>query len=343
MALTLFWRCEGTTLDGTDDFTAADTTAAANNTPAISATGARIGTNGLVFDSASDRYDFTATSIITPSVGSVAGWFQFPTAFPGTLAAIVFNSRGSNSNDYIQIQTLGAVRLRMDIRNSANGGLFLSMSTATLTAGNWYFYAASWNSSTNHRSLSVYDTSGSLLEAVTDNSTAFSTNVPIDLTSIRYGDSTGTTGTMYLDNVFIGSSDSDASTFVSNRAITSYTAYSGGVTSTINPTTGSIVLAGRAATINAFSNVLIRELMINAAGSPVTNRTGMHLLIWYAGSPAGAPDLSYSALTTDAAGTASWNIAAGSLLFGQPIFYLANDGGSSLSAYTCARMVPTYQ
>jgi hypothetical protein len=47
-------------------------------------------------------------------------------------------------------------------------------------------------------------------------------------------------------------------------------------------------------------------------------------------------------LTTDANGTASWNIATGPLTLGTPIFYVATDGGASLSQYTCARMVPTY-
>jgi hypothetical protein len=89
--------------------------------------------------------------------------------------------------------------------------------------------------------------------------------------------------------------------------------------------------------------VRIREVLINEAGSPVGNRTGMSLLIWYGGSPVGAPDLSYSALTTDANGTTSWSIATGSLAYNQSIFYVATDGGASLSMYTCARMVPSYE
>lgn len=111
---------------------------------------------------------------------------------------------------------------------------------------------------------------------------------------------------------------------------------------TLQPAQATLTLAGRAATINNFTTVTIREVMVNEAGSPVANRTGMSLLVWYAGSPSGAPDLSYSALTTDANGTASWSLAPGTLTFGQNIFYVATDGGASLSMYTCARMVPTY-
>ena len=117
---------------------------------------------------------------------------------------------------------------------------------------------------------------------------------------------------------------------------------SGGGSTTITPGKATLTLAGNAATINTFTKVAIKEVFINEAGSPVTNRTGMSLLVWYGGSPIGAPDLSYSALTTDAAGTASWSLAPGSLIFNQTIFYVATDGGASLSQYTCARMIPTY-
>lgn len=116
----------------------------------------------------------------------------------------------------------------------------------------------------------------------------------------------------------------------------------GGGSGTINPATAALSLLGRAGSANAFSTVTIREVLINEAGSPVANRTGISLLVWYGGSPAGTPDLSYSALTTDANGTASWSIAPGSLVYNQPIFYVATDGGASLSQYTCARLVPTY-
>ena len=119
----------------------------------------------------------------------------------------------------------------------------------------------------------------------------------------------------------------------------------GGSSSTISntsPQTIALTVNGRAATANAFTTVTIREVMVNEAGSPVSNRTGMHLLVWYGGSPTGAPDLSYSALTTDANGTASWSLAPGGLAFNQTIFYVATDGGASLSQYTCARMTPTY-
>lgn len=112
---------------------------------------------------------------------------------------------------------------------------------------------------------------------------------------------------------------------------------------TITPTTGSVVMQGLAASLNSFTAVFIREVLINEAGSPMANRTGISLHVWYSGRPDGVADLSYSDLTTDANGTASWNLAIGGLTYNQQIFYVATDGGASLSAYTCARMLPTYQ
>lgn len=112
--------------------------------------------------------------------------------------------------------------------------------------------------------------------------------------------------------------------------------------STISPLRGELLMVGQIPGVNSFTNVRIREVLINNAGSPVGGKTGIHLKVWYAGRAVGAPDLSLSDMTTDADGTTSWSIATGSLVLNQAIFYVADDGGASLSQYTCARMIPTY-
>jgi hypothetical protein len=111
---------------------------------------------------------------------------------------------------------------------------------------------------------------------------------------------------------------------------------------TVSPSNAALSVGGRLPLVNAFSSVLIREVLINEAGSPVANQAAMHLVVWYGGSPFGAADLSYSNMTTDPAGTASWSIAKGTLVFGQRIFYFAHDGHTSMSVYTCAQITPTY-
>jgi hypothetical protein len=150
----------------------------------------------------------------------------------------------------------------------------------------------------------------------------------------------GATGTL------TGSWSAGSGHFDTSGVVLAFPASGGGSTeatiSNASPQASPVTMNGRAATVNSFSTITIREVLVNEAGSPVANRTGISLLVWYAGNPVGAPDLSYSALTTDAAGTASWNIATGGLSYNQTIFYVATDGGASLSQSTCARLVPTY-
>jgi hypothetical protein len=116
------------------------------------------------------------------------------------------------------------------------------------------------------------------------------------------------------------------------------------VEATVTPGVGSIRMSASPPNTNPFTNVRISEILINEAGSPLSGRTGMHLLVWYEGYPFGAPDLSYSNATTGAAGTLSYSLASGPLAYNDPIFYVLTDGNASgsLSGYTCARMVPTY-
>jgi hypothetical protein len=115
-----------------------------------------------------------------------------------------------------------------------------------------------------------------------------------------------------------------------------------GDTATVTPSRGSITVSGLAPGANVFTTVRYQEVLINAAGSPVGGRTGLRFTVWYSGQCAGAPDLSYSDMTTGAAGTASYSIATGPLVFGQKVFGVITDGGESLSSYTCGLLTLTY-
>lgn len=348
MAITFYHRFEQQNLDATHDFSAGDTTGAHTNSPTYDPVAAKVGTNGLLID-ASERTQFLSASIMSPTVGALAIWIQFPTAIPTTDSATPFYVQGTNSNDYIRISTHSGTgasnrNFRLGIRNNGGSTQNIQVDDNELAPGNWYFVVATWDSVTPSRTLAVYDTSGTLLDSV---SSADAFTAPADLVNMHFGDLTGTTGTVYMKNAFVGSATADGDIFLTNRDITTYTAYDdgGGTESTISnasPQAIALTVNGRAATINVFTTVTIREVLINEAGSPVANRTGMSLLVWYGGSPVGAPDVSYSALTTDANGTASWSLAPGGLVYNQTIFFVATDGGASLSAYTCARMIPTY-
>lgn len=243
MSLTFFHRMEQQDLDGTDDFSAGDTTGAHNGSPLYDTAAVRIGTNGLLVDgNTGDRTTFAAASIISPTLGAVAFWFQFPTAFPTSGSAQFFYAAGTNANDYIRIESVsggGASNraLRLSTRNNGGATENVTLDDNELTSGAWYFVVIQWDSATPARLISVYDTSGTLLDSV---SSAVAWTAPADLINIHFGDLTGATGTIWIDNAFIGSAYADGDTFVTNREITSYTAYSAGGASRVHLLTGKL-------------------------------------------------------------------------------------------------------
>jgi hypothetical protein len=346
MALTFFWRCEGTTLDGTDDFTAGDSTAAANNTPSISATAAKVGSNGILIDSSADGYRFAPTSIIERLAGTVAMWIQFPTAFAATGQVFFFARGNASTNDNISIGVgTGSDEVRLGIRNASASEVTLETSGASLAAGSWYFVTASWDQPNNSRKIAVYDSSGALLAQNEDTTTVYDAPAALDAADgLRFGDATGWGATTngWFDNLFVGSAYTDAATFLSNRDITSYTEYSTGGSATVIPAQAALTLNGRAPTTSAFQNVRIREVLVNGSGQAVASATDIGLRVWYSGICAGAPDVSLNGMTTDADGTTSWSIATGSLGFNDPIFFVAQNS-VSYSHYACGRLVPNYE
>lgn len=343
MALTFFWRCETETLSGTHDYTAgSDTTATANGSITLDASAARAGSLGILSNASSEQYRFDAeTTVWSRLNGTVAMWVQWSTAASAPFAQV---GDDSGFTENITLHLVGSGDLRMRIDEDGAGQSNIQTSGGLLAANTFYFVTCSWDQPNNSRRIAVYDTSGALVDSATDTSTAFT--APVALVGgdrFRIGELAGSGPTWKIDNVFVGNAYLDYVTFLANRDITSYTSFSAGSSTTVTPSTGSVVAAGNAPSLNSFTNVRIREVLVNAAGSPVGSRTGVSLLVWYEGYPIGAPDLSYSNMTTDANGTTSWSIATGPLVYGDPIFYVANNGvAASLSEWTCARMIPTY-
>jgi hypothetical protein len=117
----------------------------------------------------------------------------------------------------------------------------------------------------------------------------------------------------------------------------------GSSSTTVTPGTGAATLNGRTPITSAFANIRIREVLVNASGQAVGGLSNISLLVWYAGRAVGAPDVSLNSMTTDTDGTTSWSIATGSLAFNQAVFYVAMSSDTSVSAQTCARIVPSYE
>lgn len=127
------------------------------------------------------------------------------------------------------------------------------------------------------------------------------------------------------------------------EAIKAYITYTTSSAATATPGVGAVTLNGRLPTTSNFSNVRIRDVLVSESGQLVANLSGADLLVWYAGYPIGAPDVSLANMTSDSEGTISWSIPTGTLAFNQAIFYVATSGDTSPSAYTCARVTPSYE
>ena len=237
MALTFFWRCEGTTLDATDDYYgASDNTATAAGTPAINATAALIGSNGLQVDGASDHYQFNnqTNPTVFSSAGSVGFWIRWQAY---TTGATHFYVRATTSDTQsLRLSTLGTNRLRFQIRNDASSHS-LDMATMTIANATTYFCTASWDIAADLSRVRMYDSGGTLIEEATStDDLAAAQPAALDSTSgVRFGEMDGVASTCYIDNIFIGSAYADADTFLTNRSITSYTGYSTGGTPQHDP------------------------------------------------------------------------------------------------------------
>lgn len=111
---------------------------------------------------------------------------------------------------------------------------------------------------------------------------------------------------------------------------------------TVTPAQATLTVSGKTPTTSAFQNVRIREILVNGSGQAIGNATDITLLVWYAARCGGAPDVSLNGLTTDSEGSTSWSIPSGTLGYQDPIFYVAQNA-VSLSHYTAARLIPSYE
>ncbi len=224
MALKFFWRFEGTTLDGTHDFTGGDSTATTNGSASLSATAARVGTNGGLFPASGGhqfRFD-TSTGIVDRLLGAVGFSFRVTTAPSGVQG--ILNISGSAGNNYVFEVVAGEMRVTTNLEGTGESSLITT--AAGITTNLWYGILYRWDHVGNRRTIEVYNASNALIDSIVDN-TAFT--VPADLAAsdgMRIGNTDGNDAVCHFDNLFIG--DTYAEPIESNFTITSYTGYSGG-------------------------------------------------------------------------------------------------------------------
>jgi hypothetical protein len=231
MALTFYWRCEGTTLDATNDYNANLPTEAAtvDAAPAINATAAKYGSNGVEINAAEGyRFD-AATTNVNRLTGSVGFWVNVQTWL--NARAFLFIS-GSFFEYSIGVQMVNDTEIRLRINDqSATLASSFDTTAASMATATWYFVTASWDQPNNKRRIRVYNSAKSLIQQVEDTTTAYSAPTDLVLTDgIYIGEGNGLGGALdyYLDNIFIGNAYADADTFLTNADITSYTQYGAG-------------------------------------------------------------------------------------------------------------------
>lgn len=226
MALKFFWRCEGTTLDGTHDFTAGDNTATLNSAAVINTDAVRVGTNGLDCPTSNDHAKFVVSSgdIIHSTTGSFALSFRITTFTAGAWLFTALNT-GASTN-FIQFDMVGTDdatgrELRFQIRQAGNPAHSITTTGADLAEGTWYAAVCRYDQTANDIGIEVYNSDGSLRTSIYDTTTSFL--VPTGINELRIGEGGGTAVDEHIDNVFCA--DAYAEPLEDFLDITSYTAY----------------------------------------------------------------------------------------------------------------------
>ncbi len=235
MALTFYWRAENsTTLDGTHDYSANDTTAF-NTLASFSGAAAYKGSYGILLPaSTAANYKVSATDIINnaaspaSSVGSAAFMIKFAGAIQ-TTTGLYYGFRPIDIGSSVDsIQTItgaddgsGAMKFQLAIGN-VSVTAYLSTSEYCIDADNWYAVVVRWDIPGNRRRIEVYNTAGTLVGLGEDTSTNLGSYAPGLLTEIRWGRTAGHANDVYLDNMFVADAYDDiTATYVLN--MTSYT------------------------------------------------------------------------------------------------------------------------
>lgn len=212
----LFWRCEGTSFDGTHDFSAGDTTVTLVSAAAINTDAVYSGTNGLDIPTSYDRaeLDISSNDIIDPVSGVVGFWWKPNSYVDGLYIWRAFE----DVNNYISLETVGTDEIRAYYKEDVGGGQTIITSTANLTA-QWYWVQYAWDTDSNSHTLKIWDSGGTPVINTTENESIS----PVSFgTEIMYiGNTTASNADMYYDLII--SSDDPSEDLHAYSGYTSYT------------------------------------------------------------------------------------------------------------------------
>jgi hypothetical protein len=232
MALTFFWRAAGETLDGTDDYSAGDTTATVAGTAAI-------GSNGIEAVDAADYYYLNPTSIAATAEGAAAFSIQFPSAVPASGYDFGIRFRDSGGTNYMGSRTAGS-STGFAFRSAKAGATnTTTTSGVTISIATWYSVVLRWDFVGDLMRIEVYDASGNLLgtpgEDTASDTSDYEPTGPYSSSGFQIGNISSQNIACYLRNIFVA--DDYAEPLEDFLNITSYTQY--GVTP---PAGGDLVL-----------------------------------------------------------------------------------------------------
>ena len=233
MALTYFWRCEATGLDGTHDYSAGATTMTLNGAASLSATAVKVGTNGVLNTDGADFYYCASSSIVTIDQGSIGYWWKCITSLPASTTPVGVGAEENQytaTDNYIQVRMATSGEVSAGIRSTGAAAILKTTTAANMVADTWYFITLSWHLSEDKLRVRVYDSAGALIDEANNDTdlTDLSASIPTTLDRLFIGQRSSSTVVFYVDNVFVGDSYSDADTFLVSRDITSYTSYAAG-------------------------------------------------------------------------------------------------------------------
>lgn len=189
---------------GSSDYSDGDTTGTLSTGADVNSSAARYGTNGLDFDGSFDYITFDSASIITDSGSSFSTWFSVVDT-PSENTTFL-DAREDNSNR-MQFEMASSDEVRLIWME---GGSVLSTAlttSANLATGTWYFaeFYFTFSAGTVSLSLSIYSSTGSLIQTVTDSDSA----TGITFADFRIGNYTSADVTFYMDNFIVSSAYDD--------------------------------------------------------------------------------------------------------------------------------------
>lgn len=228
MAVTFFWRCEGTTLDSpTNDYTAGtDTAVSTTGSPAINATAALVGSNGIQINAADEYYRLDSEAAILSRSAGAIGFYIRIQSFGNTASIMQLRFNSANSADRVILLLSTATNNHIKFRISESGGFdSYDLEGPEMSVDTTYFVICRWDNSANDRSVAVYDSggahiTGSPVEDLTTSWTNPSEAYPIT-NGMTFGELSSVATSYYLDNIFIGTAWADGDTIYTNRNQTS--------------------------------------------------------------------------------------------------------------------------